>query len=880
MYSLYKKKKPSSTDDRTASNRHTSNTPPVSVQSATGSFGSSRQRHHQEEQHQYQHSHSGYPHPIAEENANNLDVPKGPLDPSSEQPRRVSRCPESTDQESKQKDDQMVRRMLRRRGFEDDSDDTNDYMLRPMRPSRMSCLRCTQDIGYHHHQISCNSEKEKHLFCRDCVVRYVDAWVNGEAQYELRQGSRVGRSKTLFALPCMSPACQFGCFPEASLQPLLTHAMFTGCRQKLVKARAEHSQAMSLQQESGSSCSSDSHTVAHRRGQDMEQDTQPPQKQAPNQHFYSQLSGQRIHVGGTIAPSVVAQFQKHRREPPDYEQYQRHYHQQQQPPQQRTQEQMQEDDDELQLRQQRQQRFQDGECMQEQHWQQQQQQPITYKKTQHQDTYQQQQGATSLTQPILRRSSTASTGNTTRKNGQRVTFTCNSADEMALVDDDGDLSVVSSGSSVSSLTTRFPSSVDPRAQEREREVSEQFGRQQQHRLRHEPQYPDIEQNPALCPTVQEEAVDVALTTCQCCYEEFSPEASAIICCDPRVPNEPAHHFCSNCVRTYVEEWIFGAATYSPRPGRPDCQGGSLLILPCLHGDCAEGGFPDEQVSQILTSKSMEQYRSKMYTLRVQKQDDEEHLVQMAIRLSLEHEQTQMHVAELYREQASLTKDGLDIYPPIPVPRDQHPRSTLNVPYTTLSTISSLTSFQTFLPSSKSLPDFPSDSIPTNNVTSHGNLHQKCAKHPSSSALRQDAKREQSLHSVEEAMTLAKVRTCPHCMTKFLKDEDFCNKLKCPSCKTAICYVCREVIPTHGYAHFCTHKQGGCIACLGTSCPLWTRVEDDNRRDLAEMRARGLDEANRIWEESLLSDHSHRIEICVDVDSLLQQPTDSTHSHGR
>jgi len=49
--------------------------------------------------------------------------------------------------------------------------------------------------------------------------------------------------------------------------------------------------------------------------------------------------------------------------------------------------------------------------------------------------------------------------------------------------------------------------------------------------------------------------------------------------------------------------------------------------------------------------------------------------------------------------------------------------------------------------------------------------------------------------------------------------------------------------------------------------------DDDQRDFAEMKARGLDEANRIWEQSLL----HKLpggngrEIRVDVNRLLQRP---------
>ena len=57
--------------------------------------------------------------------------------------------------------------------------------------------------------------------------------------------------------------------------------------------------------------------------------------------------------------------------------------------------------------------------------------------------------------------------------------------------------------------------------------------------------------------------------------------------------------------------------------------------------------------------------------------------------------------------------------------------------------------------------------------------------------------------VEEAMTLALVRTCPRpfCRKKFLKN-DGCNKMTC-SCGCFVCYVCGKEIPaTVGYNHFC------------------------------------------------------------------------------
>ncbi|EJD07122.1 uncharacterized protein FOMMEDRAFT_75478 [Fomitiporia mediterranea MF3/22] len=54
------------------------------------------------------------------------------------------------------------------------------------------------------------------------------------------------------------------------------------------------------------------------------------------------------------------------------------------------------------------------------------------------------------------------------------------------------------------------------------------------------------------------------------------------------------------------------------------------------------------------------------------------------------------------------------------------------------------------------------------------------------------------HKVEEAMTEALMRNCPKCKKAFIK-EDGCNKMRCPTCGTLICYACRQVIT--GYDHF-------------------------------------------------------------------------------
>jgi hypothetical protein len=57
--------------------------------------------------------------------------------------------------------------------------------------------------------------------------------------------------------------------------------------------------------------------------------------------------------------------------------------------------------------------------------------------------------------------------------------------------------------------------------------------------------------------------------------------------------------------------------------------------------------------------------------------------------------------------------------------------------------------------------------------------------------------EVALRRLAEAMTEAKVRKCPSCETEYLKASG-CNKMKCPVCKTYMCYICRLPVPKDGY----------------------------------------------------------------------------------
>eukprot|EP00929_Paragymnodinium_shiwhaense_P001582 TRINITY_DN101819_c0_g1_i1.p1 TRINITY_DN101819_c0_g1~~TRINITY_DN101819_c0_g1_i1.p1 ORF type:complete len:779 (+),score=150.40 TRINITY_DN101819_c0_g1_i1:145-2481(+) len=94
-------------------------------------------------------------------------------------------------------------------------------------------------------------------------------------------------------------------------------------------------------------------------------------------------------------------------------------------------------------------------------------------------------------------------------------------------------------------------------------------------------------------------------------------------------------------------------------------------------------------------------------------------------------------------------------------------------------------------------------------------------------------------AVEEAMTDALVRDCPHCKskgvsTRFVKEAD-CNKMTCPKCKNWMCYICGEAISkSQGYAHFCQHVTTPgkpCSKC--TKCKLWA---GSSKKDLEAMEA--------------------------------------------
>eukprot|EP00540_Astrosyne_radiata_P004859 CAMPEP_0116848434 /NCGR_PEP_ID=MMETSP0418-20121206/14995_1 /TAXON_ID=1158023 /ORGANISM="Astrosyne radiata, Strain 13vi08-1A" /LENGTH=268 /DNA_ID=CAMNT_0004480005 /DNA_START=194 /DNA_END=1000 /DNA_ORIENTATION=+ len=108
-------------------------------------------------------------------------------------------------------------------------------------------------------------------------------------------------------------------------------------------------------------------------------------------------------------------------------------------------------------------------------------------------------------------------------------------------------------------------------------------------------------------------------------------------------------------------------------------------------------------------------------------------------------------------------------------------------------------------------------------------------------------------TVEEAISAARIRTCPQCSKRFVKD-DGCNKMVC-ACGTMICYVCRQEID--GYDHFC--QEAGCDHENCGACPMDSTSRQDERRALREA---GLRAAEGVQKDA---------KVEISVDSILQDP---------
>jgi hypothetical protein len=115
----------------------------------------------------------------------------------------------------------------------------------------------------------------------------------------------------------------------------------------------------------------------------------------------------------------------------------------------------------------------------------------------------------------------------------------------------------------------------------------------------------------------------------------------------------------------------------------------------------------------------------------------------------------------------------------------------------------------------------------------------------------DPSQEEGMHllrrGIKEHMTNALLRRCPTCRLPFVKNDEGCNKIRCPSCGTTSCYCCNR--PVKDYEHF-SNLRGADKASLSL-CPLWTSHTVDVQRDTRRLQETICNLANQVWEEYLL-----------------------------
>lgn len=126
--------------------------------------------------------------------------------------------------------------------------------------------------------------------------------------------------------------------------------------------------------------------------------------------------------------------------------------------------------------------------------------------------------------------------------------------------------------------------------------------------------------------------------------------------------------------------------------------------------------------------------------------------------------------------------------------------------------------------------------------------------------------------VEEALSAAKMRTCPKCKKKFIK-LDGCNKMTC-ACGMKMCYVCRkplDKIKVNVYSHFCQVPHCDHSSC--GKCKLYTNDEEDDAQAMREAgtAAKQAFEA-KIQEEDGQEGREAVTNLNLDVDEMMQDPS--------
>ena len=270
--------------------------------------------------------------------------------------------------------------------------------------------------------------------------------------------------------------------------------------------------------------------------------------------------------------------------------------------------------------------------------------------------------------------------------------------------------------------------------------------------------------------------------------------------------DEGHLFCADCLRRYAEERIFGLGSLGGGGGGKGSEGlkvKGMYGLTCIHPDGCRSNFQYELLEKALPPKVMAKYN------------------------------------EL---QASLAVETAGVADLCSCPKCD---------------------FKAVLPPTEMIFRCPVE----------GCRFESCRKcrEPSHIPLRCEEVEKQpetdGRKVVEEAMTSARIRTCPKptCGKKFFK-ADGCNKMTCP-CKINICYVCRAQIPKNvGYQHFCQTFQCKHISC--GKCPLYSNATED---DLRAAKEAGEMAAEEVRQKSLVNSvlKDGKGVVRVDVEALLK-----------
>ena len=261
--------------------------------------------------------------------------------------------------------------------------------------------------------------------------------------------------------------------------------------------------------------------------------------------------------------------------------------------------------------------------------------------------------------------------------------------------------------------------------------------------------------------------------CQVCFDEIS-SLNSVSCISPK--QKPSHSFCKECLKRYVQEWVFGGADYLLKEDKTN-------TLPCMSPDGCEGYIPHGAIESVCSAGLWENYQEKVFRME-------------AIGNMHRSDKSPLRSTEL----ASNTFSSYSYSDPAEVIGglgDDEPEDTSFRRQGRSKSLDDLGSLARPLVRADACQKVPAEmakkSARMKSRTSH-DAREKRIYHVESPT-------NPSLNKVAEAMTEAKVRKCPLCDVAFLK-ESGCNKMKCPGCKIYLCYICRLPVKREGYGACC------------------------------------------------------------------------------